>query len=400
MKVGIEVQRLFRRKKHGMEIVALEIIHQLQKSEKPNEYILFVKDDEDKGCLEKSNNLTVNILANATYAIWEQLYLLKALLKTKPDILHCTANTAPLFCKTPLIITIHDVIYMESISFSGSSYQNFGNLYRRFIVPKVAKKAAIILTVSEYEKKVIVNRLNLAEDKVRVIYNGVNKQFKPISDRAILNECQEKYGLPDKFLLHFANTAPKKNTIGVLHAYKLYIAGVAEPLPLVLTDCTTHYIKTLLKQIDAPDLIEHIRILDYVSFNNIPSLYNLATLFLYPSHRESFGMPIIEAMACGVPVITSNTSALPEIAGGAASLIDPQNPRDIYEQFLKLLTDPVLYQEMREKGFRNAKRFSWENAARETEAVYNELAQISEHKERVVIHDTRFTDFKMEEQGL
>jgi glycosyltransferase involved in cell wall biosynthesis len=204
--------------------------------------------------------------------------------------------------------------------------------------------------------------------------------FRPVSDQVSLNDFRKKYDLPQKFLLHFANTAPKKNTIGVLNAYKLYHAGSTDPLPLVLTDCTSKYIKDLLQQIDAPALIQHIKILDYIPFSSIPLLYNLATLFLYPSHRESFGMPLIEAMACGVPVITSNTSALPEIAGEAACLVDPKDPHEMSWQITKILSNEVLYNEMKEKGFENAKRFTWQNAAHATEAVYNELTKINKPK--------------------
>lgn len=373
MKIGIEVQRLFRRKKHGMEIVALEIIRVLQKTDHTNQYIIFAKDDVDNQCIGESANFSVDKSNNASYPIWEQFQLLKAVNKAKPDILHCTANTAPLFCSVPLIITIHDVIYLESLNFSGSSYQNFGNIYRRYIVPKVAKKASVVLTVSEYEKKVIVDRLKISPEKVSVVYNGVNNQFKPIADKASLEDFRKKYNLPAKFLLHFGNTAPKKNTIGVLEAFKIYRASVVDPLPLVLTDCTSAYVSELLNQVNAPELMNHIQILDYIPFGSIPLLYNLATIFLYPSLRESFGMPLIEAMACGVPVITSNTSALPEIAGGAACLVDPKKPAEIFDQIMLLLSDKKFYNERKEKGYKNATRFSWERAAQQTGAIYNEL---------------------------
>lgn len=373
MTIGIEVQRLFRAKKHGMEIVALEIIRQLQEVDHKNKYILFAKKDIDINCISSHDNFFIDTVSSTPFPVWEQWNLLSAIKKGNPDILHCTANTAPLFCKTPMIITIHDIIYLESVSFSGSSYQNFGNLYRRFIVPKVAKKAAMILTVSEYEKAVIMQRLNIPEHKIRVVYNGVNQQFKPITNTVILNEFSKKYNLPPKFLLHFANTAPKKNTIGVLSAYKQYVEGAVEPLLLVLTDCTLHFITDLLKKIDAPSLINNIKILDYVPYASIPCLYNLATVFLYPSHRESFGLPLIEAMACGVPVITANTSALPEIAGGAACLIDPLKPNEICNEIIHLLTNEGFYKEKQEKGFINARRFDWKNAANKILAIYKEL---------------------------
>jgi glycosyltransferase involved in cell wall biosynthesis len=374
MKIGIEAQRLFRRKKHGMEIVALEIIRQLQGLDRLNNYTVFARNDEDEACIQPTSNFHIEKIATGFYPLWEQLSLPKAVKKIKPDLLHCTANTAPLKGDTPMIITIHDVIYLESISFAGSAYQNFGNLYRRFIVPRVAKKAELILTVSEYEKNIIAERLKLPEEKIRVVYNGANAQFRQINDPSILNTFKTKYHLPDRFILHFGNTAPKKNTIGVLKAHHIYTNTVKDPLPLVITDCTQEYISSLLKQINAEKLMNHIQILDYVVFSDIPYLYNLATVFLYPSHRESFGMPVIESMACGTPVITSNTSALPEIAGGAACLVNPQNPDEIFNQVQRLLTNDTFYKRLQEQGFINAARFSWKNAAAKTLSIYNEFS--------------------------
>src|SRR5438093_381264 len=187
MKIGIEAQRLFRRKKHGMEIVALEIIRQLQKCDNSNHYILFAKNDVDDQCIKATENFSIKKINASAYPYWEQVCLPKEIKKNRLDILHCTANTAPLFCKTPMVVTIHDLIYLESVNFSGSSYQNFGNLYRRFIVPLIAKKAAIIITVSEYEKKNIAQRLGIPENKIRVVYNGANAQFKYITDKDTLN---------------------------------------------------------------------------------------------------------------------------------------------------------------------------------------------------------------------
>ncbi len=376
MNIGIEVQRIFRPKKHGMEVVSMEIIRELQQLDKSNKYTLFSKKDVDDESVVSTQNFLIDTLIQGSYPVWEQIGLPKRINKLNIDFLHCTANTAPLFSKVPTIITIHDIIYMESLSFKGSAYQNFGNIYRRLIVPAAAKKARIILTVSEFEKHVIAKTLKIPEEKIRVIYNGVNDQFKNISDNQILQTFKNKHNLPDKFLLHFGNTAPKKNTIGVLEAYKIFIARQTNPLPLVVTDCEPEYIQELLKKIDAQQLMEHIHTPGYIPFSDIPLLYNLAAIFLYPSHRESFGMPVIEAMACGVPVITSNKSALPEIAGGAACLVNPEIAEEIYSQLNLLLTDDHFYQTKRQEGFVNASRFSWKIAASKTLEVYNEMKSI------------------------
>lgn len=373
MKIAIEAQRLFRKKKHGMEIVALEIIKELQHINANDEFFILAKSDEDEGCISPTNNFIIEKIAPKPYPYWEQVSLPNIVKKIKPDVLHCTANTAPLFYSGKMVITIHDVIYMESVNFSGSSYQNFGNLYRKFIVPKVAKKAKIIITVSEFEKKVISSRLKIPESKIRVIYNAVNPQFREL-DQASLVSFKTKHSLPGNFILHFGNTAPKKNTIGVLKAYSVYRNNNKGGLTLVITDCSKDYIQELLKEINQPGLIKDILILNYISFTEVPLLYNLAKIFLYPSHRESFGMPVIEAMACGTPVITSNTSALPEIAGDAALLVDPKNEIEMAEVMTTLINDAALYDAQRRKGFVNAHRFNWTDAAKKTMEIYNELA--------------------------
>ncbi|MEP6675799.1 MAG: glycosyltransferase family 1 protein [Ferruginibacter sp.] len=373
MTIGIEAQRLFRRKKHGMEIVALEIIRQLQQMDQQNQYILFARKDEDDECIKPSSNLKVEQMTAKSFPTWEQFNLPRAAKKNKVQLLHCTANTAPLFCKIPMVITIHDLIYLESVNFSGSSYQNFGNLYRRYIVPKVAKKAKMIITVSEYEKKNIAKRLKLSEDKIQVVYNGVNPQFAPVNDQQKINEVKTKHQLPEKFLLHFGNTAPRKNTLGVLKAHKIYTEKISGALPLVITSTTHEFIQKLLNEIGAPELINNIKILDYLVAGDLPCLYNMAEVFLYPSYKEGFGMPLVEAMACGTPVITSNTSAMPEVAGAAACLVNPDDANEIFNAIQCLLTNQVLYNEKRELGFKNAQRFSWKHAAEQTLAIYNQL---------------------------
>jgi len=376
MIIAIEAQRLFREKKHGMEIVSLEIIREIQHIDKTNEFILFTKNDADNNCVLETTNFTINNKLSGPYPIWEQIRLPNAIkkLSDKPSFLHCTANTAPIFTAIPLIVTIHDIIYLEAIKLSGSMYQIFGNLYRRMIVPIIAKKAKVIITVSHYEKKIISEKLNISSDKIKVVYNAANKQFEKISNSVILENFRQEKNLPSAFMLHFGNTAPKKNTIGVLKAYQLYKLKTEKPLPIVITDCSKEYLYSLLKSMNAEELINNIVIPGYIKFEQIPYLYNLSTIFLYPSHRESFGMPVIEAMSCGVPVITSNTSALPEIAGNAASLINPENPLEICNEIIHLISNKLYYEEKVERGFKNAERFSWKNAALETLKIYKEMS--------------------------
>ena len=141
MKIGIEAQRIFKPKKHGMDRVAIELIKNLQQIDKINQYVIFARDGVNDGTLSETFNFSLNRFGSFTYADWEQIGLPKAVRKEKINLLHCTANTAPLSTSVPLIVTLHDIIYLENVDFKGTAYQNLGNLYRRFIVPKIVKKS-------------------------------------------------------------------------------------------------------------------------------------------------------------------------------------------------------------------------------------------------------------------
>lgn len=212
MRIGIEAQRIFRKKKHGMDMVALELLKALQKIDHPHEVVVFVKPDEDEACLEATNNMKIVKVKSAPYPIWEQILLPAAAAKEKVDILHCTSNTAPVFLKMPLVLTLHDIIYLEKINMSeGTTYQKFGNLYRRFNVPMIVPKAKKILTVSDFENKRIKEHFNIQDDRVITVYNGVGPHFKRINDPKVLAETKAKYQLPDQFIFFLGNTDPKKN---------------------------------------------------------------------------------------------------------------------------------------------------------------------------------------------
>ena len=160
MKIGIEGQRLFRTKKHGMDMVALELVNSLQKLDHENEYVVFVKPDEDNSALKSISNFKIVELTGGPYPTWEQFALPRAAKEEGCHILHCTSNTAPIFLDIPLVTTLHDIIYMESVSIlnkAGTWYQKLGNMYRRLIVPKIVKNSAKIITVSKFERNRIAD---------------------------------------------------------------------------------------------------------------------------------------------------------------------------------------------------------------------------------------------------
>lgn len=378
MKIGIEGQRLFREKKHGMDMVALELIKELQLLDKKNQYYIYISPDIDNKCITETENFKIRLIEGGFYPKWEQISLAKAIRKDKIDILHCTSNTAPLSLKVPLILTLHDIIYMEKTYYqilkgSGTSYQKFGNLYRRFVVPRIIKNSKKIITVSEYEKRRIAEYFKLDGNKLNAVYNGVSSHFKKINDQNELKRVKEKYNLPEKFFFFLGNTDPKKNTKGVLEALSMFYKENKENYKLVMLDYEKIELDKLISEIGDPSLSDKIHLTGYVVNTDLPAIYNLCTIFLYPSLRESFGIPMLEAMACGAPVITSNTSSMPEISNDAALIIDPFKPEDITAAILKILNNEKFKMDLIVKGYKQAAKFTWKAMAEKVLSLYKEI---------------------------
>ena len=308
MKIAIEAQRIFRPDKHGMDFVALETIRELQKRNDGNEYYIIVAPGKDH-CLEESANLSIVEVACPTYPLWEQIALPLAVKRLGADLLHCTSNTAPLYCPVPLVLTLHDIIYLEPRQQrSPSLYQEMGWHYRRLTVPRILKKCRKIITVSHFERNRIREALNIPADRITTIYNGYSRHFRPMDD--IDMQIVNRY-IPQKdFLFFLGNTDPKKNTARVLKAYSLYLEKSSVRRPLLIADLNETYIDRLLQQENISNrLKQHLFYPGYIHNADLATLYNAAFAFLYPSLRESFGIPLVEAMACGTPVITGNTSS-------------------------------------------------------------------------------------------
>jgi glycosyltransferase involved in cell wall biosynthesis len=377
MRIGIEAQRLFRKKKHGMDMVALELIRSLQRTDTRNEYFIFIRADEDRQVLTESPNFHIVEIPGGPYPWWEQVLLPRAVKKYKCEILHCTGNTAPLFSPVPLILTLHDIIFLETslrgIMFGeGSNYQRFGNIYRRWVVPRVIKKSRWIVTVSDFEYRRIHEFFGaLVEDRVLTVHNGVGDHFWQLLHPSVLNAVREKYRLPERYFFFLGNTHPKKNTKGVLKAYSAYVASEGTGVRLLMVDYDTAALKELLEEIGDSELFEQIVIRDYVNNADLPALYAQSEIFLYPSLRESFGIPIIEAMAAGTPVITSTTSSMPEIAGHAAIQVNPFKTEEITEAMIRIVKEPGLREKMIVAGRRQAKKFNWNAASKKLIKHYN-----------------------------
>ena len=371
MRIGIEAQRIFRKNKHGMDYVVLQEILQLQQIDHENEYFVFVKPGPDH-CVEETKNVHVVEINMPSYPLWEQVALPRAAKKAKVDLLHCTSNTAPIWCNIPLVLTLHDIIFLEPRDKSNKSlYQNMGWFYRRLVVPRILDKCQRIITVSNFEKDNIVRKLGIEEERMAMIYNGYNEWFKPLSSPRPLD------GLEAGFLFFLGNTDPKKNTERTLIAYSNYLERSCVKRPLLMADLDKDYLNGIITRNHIENIRKHIVMPGYIPNADLPFIYNNAFAFLYTSLRESFGIPLLEAMACGTPVITSNTSSMPEIGGSDAILVNPEKADEIADALIKLESDEAYYQQQKEIGLKRAQLFSWKKTAEQLLQLYKDVFQKS-----------------------
>lgn len=242
-----------------------------------------------------------------------------------------------------------------------------GWYYRRLVVPRILPKCRKIVTVSHFERDRIRETLHLPEDRILAVHNGFSSYFHPLDN---IKAVTQKYIPATGYLFFLGNTDPKKNTPRTLKAYHLYLQQSKEKRPLLIADLKPEYVDEILKETGLEDIRPYLHLPGYIANTDLPFIYNGAFAFLYTSLRESFGIPLLEAMACGIPVITSNTSSMPEIGGEGAILTDPADEQSIAVQLLLLEQDKEYYLKQSAYGLGRAKCFSWEQTARKLLKLY------------------------------
>jgi len=268
------------------------------------------------------------------------------------------------------VATIHGDIYWlrELVAEMGVNYYHPTYLIQRLMEPISCNFLDAIISVSHNLKYRLIKHLKLPESKIKVIHEGVSSAYKPLHD---LSYIREKYNLEKPFILHVSNFSPKKNPQVLLKAFSILIKeGLNLDLIIVGARWNNKFVRNLISD---SNLFDNVKILGYVPEQDLISLYNSAELFFFPSLHETFGFPIVEAMSCGTPVITSNVYSIPEVAGDVAILCDPQNYFEFACAIKHVLKDDKLKKSMRVKGLKEAKRFSWEKCAQDTVELYKQL---------------------------
>jgi glycosyltransferase involved in cell wall biosynthesis len=268
------------------------------------------------------------------------------------------------------LVTIHDLWLDRFPQYSRKLFGQRGSFGR---AKRTAWRARKVITVSNYSAEDIVSLYGIPRDRIVVIYNGVSEQFRPVDQPAAFASLRERLGLPtDRFILFAGGADPRKNHQTLLRAWARR-ADLLKGYALVIVGDATHRFGDIYQTARTFELEDRVICPGLLSMDDLRLLYSHATVFVFPSLYEGFGMPVLEAMACGVPVITSNTTALPEVAGDAALLVNPLEVDELADAIVTVIEEPDVAESLRAKGFERVKQFTWERAAQETLAVYREV---------------------------
>ena len=296
---------------------------------------------------------------------WEQVLAPFLLRLARADLFHGVLNIAPLACPVPSVITIHDLAFL---SFP-QTFRRLNRTYLTWATRASARRAARILAVSEFTKQEIVRLLGVHPDRIVVTYDACDARFAP-PDPAVLAAFRARVGLPERFILFVSTLEPRKNVVTLLDAYARIASST--DAPLIIGGGKGWLYEPIFARLEALNLGERVRFVGFIDAADLPLWYAAATVFTLPSLYEGFGMPLLEAMACGTPVITTTSSSLPEVVGDAGLLVPPTDPDALGAALLRVLRDAGLRAELRERGLVQAQRFSWHETAQRTLRVYQD----------------------------
>ncbi len=363
--------RSFRRA--GISHYVEQVLIQLGQIDRSNRYSVYTTRGLDQRTLGLPDNFRVipshfPTINPRVRIPWEQLLAPLLLRRSGADLFHGVHSVVPVSCPVPSVVTVHDLAFIRF----PQTFRAYNRIYLDVATRLSVRRAARILVVSEHTRREVIGLLGVAPERVVVTPNAVREHFRP-PDPAVLETFRARKGLPEHFVLYVGTLEPRKNLTTLLEAY----AEVAQrqAAPLLVGGGKGWLYDAVFQRLEALGLRERVRFVGYLDEAELPLWYAAATVFVFPSIYEGFGMPPLEAMACGTPVVASNTSSLPEVVGDAGLTVSPYDPAALAEAISRLLDDADLRQELRERGLRQVRAFSWRVTAERTLAAYEAAAR-------------------------
>jgi glycosyltransferase involved in cell wall biosynthesis len=301
----------------------------------------------------------------AARVLWEQLAQGRALRAIGADLAHGPVFVGPLVAPCPVVVTVHDLSFLRYPYL----FRPANRLYLCLLTRLSVHRARRVIAVSAHAADETAHLLGVERAKMRVVYHGVSPLFRPLPPEEVA-AFRARRGLPERFVLFVGTLEPRKNLVRLIEAFAR--SGADNGTALVLAGARGWYDEEVFATVERRGLSSRVHFPGYVPNDELPLWYNAAEIFAYPSLYEGFGLPVLEAQACGTPVLTSSVSALPEAAGDGALLVDPTDVEAIADGLHRLLTDATLRGVLRQRGLEHAAWFSWPRTAAETVAVYQE----------------------------
>ena len=369
MRVAIDARKLH---DFGIGTYIRNLLRQLARIDRETDYVLLSPQTDLDIAAQLGPNFRTVLEPSPNYSLREQIHVPWVLRRERPDVFHAPHYVLPPAVPCRSVVTIHDCIHLM---FPQYLPNKAAYAYARVSMWAAVKRSNCILTVSEASKRDILHFFNVAPEKIVVVYNAIDDHFWLTPPEEEVARVRERYQLDHQFVLYVGNIKPHKNLVRLIEAFDELRRSGPEELKLLIIGDEISKLPSLRRAVHRHKLHKHVRFLGYVSDGTLRILYRLASLFVFPSLYEGFGLPPLEAMASGTPVVTSNQSSLPEVTGDAAVLVDPYDVSSIVDGMRRVLTDPVLAANLRRRGPERAREFSWARSVQKIRAVYEQVGR-------------------------
>ncbi len=363
MRIGIDVRELEKEKMTGIGRYLLNFLAYVAENDTENEYILF--GNQRTSFNLKAPRIRLKIIPEFFTLFWDQIVLPYQIRKEEIDLFYSPYYKGPIFTSAILVITIHDICPLLP-----SPNKTIRSAFLRFWYSVMARRAERIITVSKHSKETIETSMKVPYGKIDIVYDSVADIFKPLAKQNCLKIIKERFPSLKDFILYVGNLSPHKNLAGLIRAYKLLPDEFQGKYQIFICGKKDKFYGPLSRLVETEGLENRVIFADFVEDEVLPYLYNAAAALVFPSLYEGFGLPVVEAMACGTAVIASDIPPMREIAAEAAILADSCKPDELAAAILRVLTEDALRKEMMRKGPIQAKRFSGRDSANKTLEIF------------------------------
>ena len=367
VRIAIDARKLH---DFGIGTYIRNLVRQLAILDRESEYVLLCRPEDAEQLGEVGVNFRPVVETAGNYSVTEQLRIPIAIGRARANLFHAPHYVLPPLVGCRSVVTIHDCIHLM---FPQYLPNRIAYAYARASIALAARRSTRVLTVSESSKRDILKYVDVPPEKIDVIPNAYDERFMIEPREEAVVRLRARYQLHDEFVLYAGNVKPHKNLERLIEAFDLVRKRGLDHLKLVLIGDEISKYASLRRAVHRYGLHKYVRFLGYLPEETLAVMYRLAGVFVFPSLYEGFGLPPLEAMASGTPVVTSNVSSLPEVAGDAAVLVDPYDASAIADGIHDVLTNETLRSTLRRKGLARAREFSWETSVRRVHAIYKQV---------------------------